>query len=71
MFGFSGLDKGWKLVFHNSNKGAAGNQLDFWLIDGELPTSTRAACSLMKSSLGCGRAKISSENLFFVFPSQK
>jgi hypothetical protein len=25
----------------------------------------------MKSSLGCGRAKISSENLFFVFPSQK
>jgi hypothetical protein len=71
MFGFSGLDKGWKLAFHNSDKGAGGKHLDLWLIDRELPISTRAANSLMKSSLGCGRAKISSENLFFVFPSQK
>jgi hypothetical protein len=48
MFGFSGLDKGWKLAFHNSDKGAGGKHLDLRLIDRELPISTRAASSLMK-----------------------
>lgn len=60
----SGPDKGWKPAFLNPDKGAGGKQPDLWLIDGELPTSTGAASSLMKSSpleKGCSRAKISPE----------
>lgn len=61
---FSGPDKGWKPAFLNPDKGAGGKLPDLWLIDGELPTSTGAASSLMKSSpleKGCSRAKISPE----------
>lgn len=47
---FSGPDKGWKPAFLNPEKGAGGKQPDLWLIDGELPTSTGAASSLIKSS---------------------
>lgn len=60
----SGPDKGWKPAFLNPDKGAGGKQPDLWLIDGELPTSTGAASSLIKSSpleKGCSRAQISPE----------
>jgi len=66
---FSGPDKGWKPAFLNPDKGAGGKQPDLWLIDGELPTSTGAASSLMKSSPGCSRAKISPEEKTFILPS--
>lgn len=66
---FSGPDKGWKPAFLNPDKGAGGKQPDLWLIDGELPTSTGAASSLMKSSPGCSRAQISPEEKTFILPS--
>ncbi|GAU19294.1 hypothetical protein TSUD_335800 [Trifolium subterraneum] len=69
---FSGPDKGWKPAFLNPDRPIRvreENSQDLWLIDGELPTSTGAASSLMKSSPGCSRAKISPEEKTFILPS--